>query len=254
MVTNGNPPVARPNDCAVSVRANVSVIGKNNPSRVLSLILLSAVWLFLAANLPSNAQSAAPTESEVKAAFLYNFAKFVEWPADSPVHNRDTITIAVLGDGSFEDVLERTVADKVVHGRRVSVRRISNIKEALDCQIVFVSASEERKLREDVKMLQGKSILTVGETEQFARRGGIISFRLEANQRRLDINPHAAEAARPPRSSHPAKLGRTLTERANPPTYPPGWICESTRAPHWWAQDSWSSISSHCGSPWCRPS
>lgn len=183
----------------------------NGAKRTIAIAILAALF-FLAGSRSSCAQSPALTEYEVKAAFLYNFAKFVEWPADSSAGNRDTITIAVLGHDPFGNVLDQTVADKTIRGRRISIRRVSTINEALACQIVFIGLSEERRLGDLIKALQGKSVLTIGETEEFVHRGGIISFRIEGNKVRFEVNLQAAERARLTLSSQLLKLARIVTE------------------------------------------
>ncbi len=150
-------------------------------------------------------------EYEIKAAFLYNFAKFVEWPADVS-RGQDVLTIALLGRDPFGPVLDQMVTDKTVRGRRIVVRRIASVEEAQGCQIVYVGASEERHLGEIIRSLAGRSVLTIGETDEFTSRGGIISFRLEEQKVRFAVNLQAAERARLTLSSQLLRLAQIVTE------------------------------------------
>jgi hypothetical protein len=175
-------------------------------------LAMVGVWAFLIGSMVCWAQVTAANEYEVKAAYLYNFAKFVEWPDSPSAGSRERLTIAVLGRDPFGSVLDQVIADKTVRGKRISVRRVSNVDEALDCQIIFIGTSEERRLGELIRALEGKSVLTIGETGQFAHRGGIIGFRIEDNKVRFDVNIQAAERARLVLSSQLLKLAHIVTE------------------------------------------
>ncbi len=150
----------------------------------------------VAAFVPARAQSERPTEYQVKAAFLYNFTKFIEWPQDSPADNRTPIVLGILGDDPFGSVLEKTVYGKTVNGRPLEVRRFRQVQEVKGCQILFISASEDKRLPGILQTLRGSSVLTVGETKGFTRLGGIIRFILEDNRVRFEINLSAAQRAR----------------------------------------------------------
>jgi uncharacterized protein DUF4154 len=131
-------------------------------------------------------------EYSVKAAFLYHFVEFVEWPANAPLPA--TITIGVLGKDPFGDLLDRAILHKVVMGRPLAVRRFETVEELQPCQILFVSSSEMSRLPEAFARLDGAPVLTVGEADRFARRGGMIGFLFEEDRVRLEINLAAAEA------------------------------------------------------------
>jgi hypothetical protein len=135
-----------------------------------------------------NAQSlqTRPVEYEVKAAFLYNFSKFVKWPAAPG--NRAEFTICVLGRDPFGASLDMILAGETVDGRRVIAQRMTTAAEAVNCQIVFISLSEEKRLRETLATLARNTTLTVSEIPQFAQRGGMIEFILSGNKVRFDIN------------------------------------------------------------------
>jgi hypothetical protein len=137
----------------------------------------------------------AALEYEVKAAFLYKFAKFVEWPEDAPVADRPAVVIGVLGVDPFGEALDAAVRGKTVNGRALSVRRFAELRDLEPCQILFVSASEGRRLPEILTRLGGSPVLTVGEPETFTRDGGIVRLVTEDNKVRFEINVDAAEHA-----------------------------------------------------------
>ena len=135
-------------------------------------------------------------EYQVKAAFLYNFVKFVEWPPQVFKSPTDRIGICILGQDLFGGALDDAVRGKTFEGRMFVVPRISEVRQAGGCQILFVSASESKRVQAILAELEASSILTVGETEGFAAQGGVIDFRLEAGKVRFRVNVDAAERAR----------------------------------------------------------
>ena len=139
------------------------------------------------------AQSAAADEYRIKAAFVYNFAKFVEWPAASFKNASDPITICVLGN-PFGDRLEATVRGKQIDERRLIVREVSSVADTTGCHILFVSA-DARRVAAVLERLKTVPTLTVGESANFSTEGGVIGFRLENDKVRLEINTCAAERA-----------------------------------------------------------
>jgi uncharacterized protein DUF4154 len=130
-------------------------------------------------------------EYPVKAAFLFNFARFVSWPADA-LASSSQVAICVLGADPFGDALDEAVAGKRVEGRPLKVRRFAGLEELEPCPVLFVSASEERHLPAILERLKGAPVLTVGNSAEFARRGGVIGFYLEGNKVRFEIDPAAA--------------------------------------------------------------
>jgi hypothetical protein len=147
-----------------------------------------------------------PTEYQVKAAFLYNFARFVEWPPEAQRDPGAPFLIAVLGHDPFGAVLDETVAGKTVAGRPIKVRRVPRVEDARDAQIVFVSPSERPNLATILKALDRPGVLTVGDTDGFAMRGGAINFTVQARKVRFEINPVVAEQAGLKMSSQLLKL------------------------------------------------
>ena len=131
-------------------------------------------------------------EYQVKAAFLYNFAKFVEWPAQSFKGPDDPIAICVVGQNPFGSMLEDTVKGKRLEGRAFVVRTVADVQQAGGCHILFVSSSEREHLQSILASIKTTGILTVGETAGFAKDGGIINFKLDGGMVRFEINIDAA--------------------------------------------------------------
>jgi uncharacterized protein DUF4154 len=169
---------------------------------VLAALVLASATAGAPADAPPAA--AAPTEYEVKAAFLYNFARFVEWPPESL--RAEQFVIVVLGRDPFGAVLDDTVSGKTVGGRPIQVRRASRVDEVRDAQIVFVSASEAPDTPAILKALERPGLLTVGEVEGFVERGGTIKFTVQSKKVRFEINPIRAEQAHLKMSSQLLKL------------------------------------------------
>ncbi|MBI3698472.1 MAG: YfiR family protein [Acidobacteria bacterium] len=149
-------------------------------------------------------------EYQVKAAYLYNFAKFVEWPADKLGDDAGPILVGVFGKDPFGSLLDSTLKEKTVRGHRLEVRRVSGPVELKQCHIVFISEPERRRLAEILESLGKANVLTVSEKRQFADDGGMINFVTEENKVHLEINLHAAERAGIRISSQLLKLARVV--------------------------------------------
>ena len=153
------------------------------------MLLIAALVGFLATT--AKAQSA--TEYQVKAAFLFNFARFVEWPADAFPSADAPLQVCVLGQDPFGADFEQVILDKTVNGHRLEVIHPAGVPQARACQILFVAASERRRVREILQGLASACVLTVGDSPGFAKMGGIINFVLEESRVRFEINVQAAE-------------------------------------------------------------
>jgi YfiR/HmsC-like len=159
---------------------------------VLSKLALALLAGWLA---PVWAAEPAAEEYRVKGAFLLNFAKFVEWPAEAFHGPGDAIGICVLGANPFTAALEQAAGQVVVEKRTVVVRQIADPHQASQCQIVFVSVSERKRVRAVLEAVHGASVLTVGESEGFIAGGGVIEFRVEESKVRMEISAAAAKSA-----------------------------------------------------------
>lgn len=169
-----------------------------------------ALLLLVAAVAPIGADARSDLEYQVKAAFLFNFAKFVEWPADAFAKPQDPVAICILGKDPFGTSLDSVVRGETVSGRPLVVRRMRQALEARGCQVVFLPRSERGRQDEVLSAVEGASILTVGEDDGFLTDGGIIRFVLEENRVRFEINLAAAEANGVKLSSRLLRLARSV--------------------------------------------
>lgn len=156
----------------------------------------AAAMLLFAALLAAPAARAQETASEydVKAAFLYNFTKFVEWPSWAFHDDRSTVRLCVLGDDPFGGSLGE-IAEGEVAGRRVTVLRARSMGTPAGCQILFVSRSERGRLPAILREVRDAPVLTVGDTGGFLEHGGIVNFVLDGTKVRFEISQEAAERA-----------------------------------------------------------
>jgi hypothetical protein len=161
------------------------------------------VLLLTAAASPASAIS---REYEIKAAYLYNFINYIDWPGSSA---GGTITIGVLGDNPFGPALA-ALNGKSAKGRRIAVREVSQAAELKGCQIAFISSSEKQRTSQILDTLTDTRVLTVGETDGFAERGGMINFISEHNKVRFEINVDAARRRGLTISSELLKLARLV--------------------------------------------
>jgi hypothetical protein len=140
------------------------------------------------------AQSAPPAEYQVKAVFLFNFAQFVDWPAQAFHEPLAPLVIGVLGEDPFGTYLDDLVSGEKIGDRPLLVRRFKRVEELTDCHIVFICRSEARNLAQIVTRLKGQSLLTVSDADTFTRQGGMVRFATENGKIRLRINVEAAKA------------------------------------------------------------
>lgn len=136
-----------------------------------------------------------PTEYQIKAAFLFNFAKFIEWPPAAFPQTNSPIVIGVLGKNVFGTDLESTIRNKTVNGRPFEFKTFDSLTEATNCQILFISPSKKDDFANILKGLQNSSVLTVSETDEFIKAGGMINFVIQDNKVRFQINDDAAKKA-----------------------------------------------------------
>ena len=134
-----------------------------------------------------------PSEYQVKAAYLYNFGKFVNWPADAGATSE--FDVCVLGTDPFGPLLDATVSDSTINGKRVIARRIVRAQDAASCRVVFIAASESQRLSSDLAILSKLHVLTVSDNSHFLDRGGMIQFVFEGDRVRFAVNLTAAQEA-----------------------------------------------------------
>jgi len=141
--------------------------------------------LLLMGELCANAQQ--PTEYQVKAVFIYNFVNFVEWPSSAFPEPVQPFIIGVAGQNVFENSLAQVVSGETYRGRRIEIRMIDNAKDAAECQIVFLSANCPI-IPEILSVTAGKAILTVSDSNDFLKNGGMIRFFLEESKVKIEVN------------------------------------------------------------------
>ena len=161
----------------------------------MSVFLCLMVTLWATVNGVCWGEPQEPSLSQVQAAVLFNFTKFVTWPDDAFQHTGTTLIIGVLGDDHFGPVLEDTVRDKTVMGKTLAVKRFQSVQAAANSHILFLSSSEESHLPQIMKALQQTSVLTVSDMDQFAERGGMVALTLDDQKVHFKVNLDAVERA-----------------------------------------------------------
>ncbi len=186
---------------AERIRCNFlsSALGTEDPPvrrefRGLPALMLPLLIFFVFAP-GAGAQANSPSEYQVKAAFLFSFAKFIDWPPGSFASPQSPFSICILGADPFGPAIDEALRGKMIGDRAVVVRRAREPGQVRHCQIVFISSSENRRLTEILSSLQGASVLIVGDADHFADSGGTIGLMLEENRIRFAINTDAAESA-----------------------------------------------------------
>jgi hypothetical protein len=160
-----------------------------------SIAALALILLPLIGTSVAGPKSRVTREYDLKAAFLFNFAQFVEWPQEAFPDAATPITIGILGEDPFGKSLDEMVDNEVIRKHKLVVRRYRDVKEASGCHILFIGSASKTDVDRILSRLEGKSILTVGETEEFTARSGIIRFVMVDKRVRVKINVEAARAA-----------------------------------------------------------
>lgn len=178
---------------------------------------LAAFALLLLVFRPVAAQDAASLEYGVKAAFLYNFTKFVEWPA-SAFDERGSLRLCVLGDDPFGKSLQTTVEGEQAHGRPITLLRIDSLADPRLCHILFLGRTETGRLPAVLAAVRGAPVLTVGEAPGILEKGAGVNFVLREGKVRFEINQAAVEGNGLKMSSKLLRLAtRVLPERGTAP-------------------------------------
>ena len=177
-------------------------------------LMFLALVLIVAPTAPkARAESTTSREYQIKAAFLYNFIKFVDWPEEKTTNSNKPIIIGIIGEDPFEDAFE-PIKNKQVKGRNVAIKRFKSLEEPkknskkdkpelhteIDairkCHLLFICSSEKKNLAKITEALKGSYVLTVGETADFLESGGIINFIMEQKKVRFEINATTAKQAK----------------------------------------------------------
>lgn len=163
---------------------------------------MAVLVIILSAGIPASAQPApqdppeALPEYVLKAGFLYNLAKYVEWPAEAFEQPNSPITIGIVGADPFGAVLEKVLTAKTAKNRPFQFHRFAGPETIQRCHILFIARSVKDKVPEILLKTQSWPVLTVGETEGFPQAGGAANILIENEKPKLEVNPEAAEKAR----------------------------------------------------------
>lgn len=200
------------------MRSDTTFGNRDGVDRVFPRIHGFAVWsaalllAFMAVLWPApqiRAQSSIEREYEIKAAYLFNFLNYIDWPAESLPPAGGALTIGILGESPFGTALG-PLNGKSIKGRTLTVKQLTSAKDAAQCQIVFICPSEKARLPEVLGQLKDSRILTVSEISGFAEQGGIINFFSERNKVRFQINLEAARRIQLNISSELLKLAKLV--------------------------------------------
>jgi hypothetical protein len=177
-------------------------------------LLVGIVLVFV--GVAVQAQSA--SEYQVKAAFLFNFTKFVEWPADAFSSANAPLQICVLGQDPFDNDFEPLIAGKTVNGHKIELSHPDGISQAKACHVLFVALTKKREIEQVLQNLKDARVLTVGDTAGFVQMGGMINFVLDDNRVRFEINLKAAELAHLKLSARLLTVAKLILGKEDPGT------------------------------------
>jgi hypothetical protein len=183
---------------------------KLDRQQVTPVWMLTAIALLCtlcAARVPAQSN---PTADDVKAAYLFNFGKFVRYPADQPPRDFD---ICMLGHDPVERLLELNAIDERVQDRPVRVKRYDKPADARGCSVVYMGSSEAARIEKDLAALEGSNALTVSDLPQFIEHGGMIQFVLKDNRVRFAVNLSPTERARLALSSELLKVALSVSPK-----------------------------------------
>jgi hypothetical protein len=158
----------------------------------------------------SVAQTPATAEHELKVAFLFHFAQFVDWPPEAFKDANSPLTYCTIGGDPFHGALDASLSGKTIGARSFRVLHFKQLQEIGGCQVLFIGAEEKKLLPAILAGIEGNSVLTVGESDHFVQGGGMIGFLLEENKIRFEINLQAAQKAKLRISSRLLALAKSV--------------------------------------------
>ena len=177
----------------------------------LKLIIILLLTIFSISPLFTYSQQF--SEYELKAAYLFNFGKFVQWPEEAFKKSTDPFIIGIYGNDPFGNILQQTTLNKTLQNRPIIIVNISNIEDAPACHILFICKTNKYSLNVILQSLNNKPVLTVGDNiDDFCQLGGIINFTGQHSQKRFEINNKAATKILLIISSKLLALSRIITD------------------------------------------
>lgn len=177
-------------------------------NRIVGMLALACILL-----LPlvfSASQASAQSEDQVKAAFLFNFVRYVEWPDEVFEDEGAHVKVCMLGAEAFGSVVTQTVSGKSVGDREVKVESIRSLDSARDCHLLYVGSTEQEKLVDMISALESAPVFTVSDAEGFAEGGAMANFFRADNKIRFEMNPGAAKKAKLKISSRLLRLAKVV--------------------------------------------
>jgi hypothetical protein len=166
---------------------------RNMRARMMRFVLAGFITVCLFGGPVSGApaQEQRHGEYQVKAAFIYKFINFIEWPPESGFNDSPSINLCIIGDDPFGRAID-DMRSEIIKGKKPAIRRYASYEEARNCHIIFIPASEKYNAGHILKSARKSTALTVGDIEEFAGKGAIISFFIEESKVRFIINTEAA--------------------------------------------------------------
>jgi hypothetical protein len=156
---------------------------------------ITLAWLVLLVAGAGLLRADTSPEYKLKAAYLFNFTKFVDWPTNAFADAKAVMVIGVLGEDPFGNSLEEIVQNRTINGRSLAIQRVRRVEELKNCQLLFISRSEQSHLKSILAGLDGRPVLTVSDADDFLDNGGTISLVLDGRNIRFEINAGTAERA-----------------------------------------------------------
>ena len=179
----------------------------------LNILFTRNLWALLFLFCPTILFSQQYTEYELKAAYIYNFGKFVQWPEETFKSPSDPFIIGIYGQNPFGDILQQTIQNKTLQNRSIIIVNVTTIEEAATCQILFIGKTNKLQLSQINQGLGNKPVLTVGDNiPEFCQTGGIINFTSQHSQKRFEINNKASARIQLIISSKLLALSRIVTD------------------------------------------
>ena len=191
----------------MAVLNSYTSFAKRPGRRSFAIVMVLFMFFLPKSNLPGQTIS---KEYQIKAAFLFNFAQFVDWPPNALDNASTPMVIGILGDDPFGGFLDETVRGEKVNGHPLIVQRYQQVQEATNCEILYISHSEKDQLTDILARLKAHALLTVGDIPGFSKAGGIIRFSTVENKIHLIINLTAAREAHLTVSSKLLRLAEVI--------------------------------------------
>jgi len=193
-------------------------IGESSPAgagvpAAAALLALGVLLVAPASVIRAQPQPPSLFEQEIKASFIYTVVKFVDWPGTAFGAPDAPMVMAILGDETIGDALQKVVDGKRVNGHPVSVLRAAGLDDLAGCHVLIVGRTERTRLPEILQRLRGSYVLTVSESDRFAREGGVMGIVLDQNMVRFEVNVDAAYRSSLEISSKILRLGKVVHDR-----------------------------------------